>query len=102
MPNGAVQLHGLTEDPAIAVRSSDKQIPEDVPESEARSQLHILQNSTQGLRTAAQPEIGRRSAAPDLAGDRQTLGHRLVSHTPGHDRLLKARQVAEKLGVSER
>lgn len=102
MSNAAIQLHGITEDLAITVRSSGSEIPEGLPELEARSQLHILQNSTPGLRTAAQPETARRSAAPDLAGDRQTLEHRLVPQTPGHDRLLNARQVAEKLGVSER
>ena len=102
MTNAAIQLLGITEDLATTVRPSDMEGPEDVSELEARSQLHILQNSTSGLRTASQPETSRRSAAPDLVGDRQTLEHRLVPQTPVHDRLLNARQVAEKLGVSER
>ena len=102
MPNAAIQLNDIPEDRVITARSSGREIPEDVPELEARGQLHVLQNSTQGLRTADEPEIARRSAAPDLAGDRQTVEHRLVPQTPGHDRLLNARQVAEKLGVSER
>ena len=102
MTNAAIQLHGITEDLAITVRSSGKEIPEDVQELEPRGQLHILQNSTPGLRTAAQPETAHRSAAPDLAGDHQTPDRRLVPQSPGHDRLLNARQVAEKLGVSER
>jgi len=102
MTNAAIQLLGITEDLATTVRSSDMEAPEDVPELEGRSQLHILQNSTPGLRTAAQPNTARRSAAPDLTGDHQTPDHRLVPQPPGHDRLLNARQVAEKLGVSER
>ena len=102
MTNAAIQLLGITEDLATTVRPSDLEAPEDVSELEARSQLHILQNSTSGLRTASQPETSRRSASPDLVGDRQALEHRLVPQTPGHDRLLNARQVAEKLGVSER
>ncbi len=102
MPNGAIQLHGITEDLAIAVRTSDKEILEDVLELEARSQLHILENSTSGMRTAAQPEIARRSVTPGLAGDRQALKHRLAPRTPGHDRRPNARQIAEKLGDSER
>ena len=73
MPNAAIQLHDIPEDLAITVGSSGREIPEEVPRLEARGQLHILQNSTQGLRTAAEPEIALRSAAPDLAGDRQTL-----------------------------
>ena len=102
MINAAIQLLGNTEDLATTSRSSGQEIPEEVSELEARSQLHILQNSTPGLRTVPQPETARRSAAPDLVGDRQTLEHRLVPQTPVHDRLLNARQVAEKLGVSER
>ena len=102
MSNAAIQLLGITEDLATTVRPSDMEGPEDVSELEARSQLHILQNSTSGLRTASQPETSRRSASPDLVGDRQALEHRLVPQTSGHDRLLNARQVAEKLGVSER
>jgi predicted DNA-binding transcriptional regulator AlpA len=102
MTIAAIQLLGITEDLAMTPRSSGMEVPEDVPELEARGQLHILQNSTPGLRTAAQPETARRSAAPDLAGDRQTPDHRLVPQSLGHDRLLNARQVAEKLGVSER
>jgi hypothetical protein len=102
MTNAAIQLLGITEDLPITVRSSDKEIPKDVPELESRGQLHILQNSTPGLRPAPEPDIARGSAAPSLVGDRQTLEHRLVPQSPGHDRLLNARQVAEKLGASER
>jgi predicted DNA-binding transcriptional regulator AlpA len=102
MTNAAIQILGITEDLATTVRPSDMEATEDIPELEARSQLHILQNSTSGLRTVPQPETSRRSASPDLVGDRQALEHRLVPQTPGHDRLLNARQVAEKLGVSER
>ena len=54
------------------------------------------------MRTAAKPEIARRPAGLDLAGDRETLEHRLIPQPLGLDRLLNARQVAEKLGVSER
>lgn len=102
MPKGAIQLHRITEDLAIPARSSDTEILEDVPELEALSRLDILQHSIPGLRTAAQPEIARRSVAPDLAVDRQALERLLVPQSHGHDRLLNARQVAEKLGVSER
>ena len=102
MTNAAIQLLGITEDLATNLRTSDIEAPEDFPELEARSQLHILQNSTSGLRTASQPETSRRSAAPALTGDHQALEHRLAPQAPGHDRLLNARQVAEKLGVSER
>ena len=102
MTNAAIQLLDITEDLATTVRSSDMEAPEDVPESDGRSQLHIFQTSTVGLRTAAQPNTARRSAAPDLAGDHQTPDNRLVSQSPGDDRLLNARQVAEKLGASER
>jgi len=72
MTNAAIQLLGNTEDLATTSRSSGQEIPEEVSELEARSQLHILQNSTPGLRTVPQPETARRSAAPDLVGDRQT------------------------------
>ena len=102
MTNAAIQLLEITEDLATTVRPSDMEASEDVPELEARNQLHILQNSTSGLSTASQPETSRRSAAPDLGGDHQALEHRMVPQMPGHDRLLNARQVAEKLGVSER
>jgi hypothetical protein len=102
MTNAAIQLLGITEDLAMTARSSGMEVPEDVPELEARSQLHILQNSNPGPRTATQPETALRSSAPDLAGDRQTPEHRLATQSPGPDRLLNARQVAEKLGVSER
>ena len=57
MPNAAIQLNDMPEDRVITARSSGREIPEDVPELEARGQLHVLQNSTQGLRTAAKPEI---------------------------------------------
>jgi hypothetical protein len=97
-----MQLHGITEDLAIPARSSVTEILEDVPELEALSRLNILQHLIPGLRTAAQPEIARRSGAPDLAVDRQALEHLLVPQSHGHGRLLNARQVAEKLGVSER
>ena len=56
MTNAAIQLLGITEDLATTVCSSDMEAPEDVPELEARSQLPILQNSTRGLKTAAQQE----------------------------------------------
>jgi predicted DNA-binding transcriptional regulator AlpA len=102
MTNAATQLLGNTEDLAMTSRSSGQEVPEDIPELEARSQLHIPQNSTSGLRMAPQPETARHSSIPDLAGGRQTLEHRLATQSPGHDRHLNARQVAEKLGVSER
>jgi excisionase family DNA binding protein len=102
MTNAAIQQLGITEDLAMNVRSSGMEIPEDVPELESRSQLHILQNSASGLRTAPQPETTRRSSEPEVAGDHQTPDHRLTTQSPGHDRLLNARQVAERLGVSER
>ena len=102
MTHAQIQLLGNAEDLAMTSRSSGPEIPEDIPELEARSQLHILQNSTSGLHTAPQPEPARRLAAPDLAGDRRTPDHRLATQSPAHDRLLNARQVAEKLGVSER
>jgi hypothetical protein len=102
MTNAEIQLLGITEDLAMTVRSSGKKIPGDVPGLEPRSQLQILQNSTPGLRTATQPETARRSTASDLAGDHQTPDHRLATQTPGNDRFLNARQVAEKLRVSER
>ena len=102
MTNAAIQPLGATEDPAMTVGSSGKEIPENVPELAARSQLHILQNSTPGLRNTAQPQTLRRSAAPDFARDQQTPDHRLDPQSPGNDKLLNARQVAEKLGVSER
>jgi predicted DNA-binding transcriptional regulator AlpA len=101
MTNAAIQLLGITEDLATNLRTSDIEAPEDFPELEARSQLHILQNSTPLLRSADQPEIGQ-SSAPNLAGDHQTLERRLVPQSPGNDRLLNAREVSEKLGVSER
>ena len=97
-----IQLLGNAEDLSMTSGSSGQEIPEDIPGLEPRSQLHILQNSTSGLRTASQPETSRRSEGPDLGGDHQALEHRMVPQMPGHDRLLNARQVAEKLGVSER
>ncbi len=102
MPNAAIKLREIIGDHATSGRPSGRETLEGVPELGASGQLHIFQDSTAGMRAAAQPEIARRPVAPDLAGDRQTLEHRLVPHTPGHDRLLNARQVAEKLGVSER
>jgi len=102
MTNAEIQLLGITEDLAMTVRSSGKEILGGVPGLEARRQLQILQNSTSGLRATTQPETGRRSAASDLAGDHQTPDHRLATQTPENDRLLNARQVAEKLRVSER
>lgn len=102
MPNAAMKLHEITGGHAASGRPSGRETLEDLPELESRRQLDIFQDSTPGVRTAVQPEIARRLAAPDLAGDHETLEHRLVSHPPGNDRLLNARQVAEKLGVSER
>lgn len=102
MPHAAIKQHNHSEDHATSVRPSGTEVLEETTESDARGQLHIVQNSTPGPYPAAQPEIARRSAGLDLAGDGQTLVHRLVPHSPGHDRLMNARQVAEKLGVSER
>ena len=101
MSNAAIQLRG-NEDLAIPAGLPVKETSDDVPEFEARSQVHILQNSTPGLRTVAKPEIAPSSAALNPAGDRQFLERRLTPEPPGHDRLLNARQLAEKLGVSER
>jgi predicted DNA-binding transcriptional regulator AlpA len=102
MPNAAIKLHDIAGDQALSSLPSGRETLEDIPEFEAHSHLHTFQDSTPGLRTAAQPEFARRSAAPDLVADRQILEHRLAPQSPGHDRLLNARQVAEKLGVSER
>lgn len=102
MTNAAIQLLGITEDLAMTARSSGMEVPEEVPELEAHGELHILQNSPPGLRTTAQAETARRSEASNPVGDHQTPDHRPVPQSPGHDRLLNARQVAEKLGVSER
>jgi len=101
MSNAAIQLRG-NEDLAIPPGLPGKETSEDVPELDARSQLHILQNSTPGLSTVVQPEIAPHSAVLNPSGDRQTLARRLTPQPPGNDRLLNARQVAEKLGVSER
>lgn len=102
MPNEAIKQHNLSEDQVISAHSSGTEVFEEATESEARGQLHIVQNPAPGFHPAAQPEIVRRSAGHDLAGDGQIMVHRLVPHSPGHDRLMNARQVAEKLGVSER
>lgn len=102
MPHAAIKQQDLSEDHAISVRPSSTEVLEATTESDARGQLHIVQNSTPAPYLAAQPEIARHSAGLDLVGDGQNLVHRLVPHSPGHDRLMNARQVAEKLGVSER
>jgi excisionase family DNA binding protein len=102
MPNAATKLHEMTGEKATSGRSPGREILEEVPDLGARSQLRVFQNLTPELRTEAQAKFGRRSVESDLTGDRQTVEHRLAPHTPGHDRLLNARQVAERLGVSER
>ena len=102
MPHAAIKQHDLSEDHTISVRPSGTEILEETKESDARGQLHVVQNSTSELYPAAQPEIMHRSTGLNLAGDGQTMVHRLEPHSPGHDRLMNARQVAEKLGVSER
>ena len=102
MPNVAIKQHDLSEDHAISVRPSSREILEGTKESDARGQLHVVQNSIPGLYPAAQTEIVRGSAGLILAADRQTVVHRLETNSPGHDRLMNARQIAEKLGVSER
>jgi excisionase family DNA binding protein len=102
MPHAAIKQHNPSEDHATSVRPSGTEVLEETAESDARGQLLVVQNSTAGPYPATQPEIARRSAGLDLSGDGQTLVHRLVPHSPGHDRLMNARQVAEKLGVSER
>jgi hypothetical protein len=68
---------------------------------EAHHLLNTLQNPTHGLLTASQTEPARHSGEA-WPSDDQALAHRLVSQPPGDDRFLNARQVAEKLGVSER
>ena len=82
MSNAAIKLQTITED--------------------AHHPLNILQNPTHGLHTASQTEPARHSGEAWLTGDGKALEHRLVSQPPGDDRFLNARQVAEKLGVSER
>jgi hypothetical protein len=95
MPHAAIKQHDLSEDHAISVRPSGTEVLQETKESDARGQLHVVQNSTPGLYPAAQPEIVRSSAGLNLAGDGQTMVHRLEPHSPGHDRLMNARQVAE-------
>jgi len=102
MSDTATQPHEMTEHLAITVHSSGQEVPRDVLELEARGQLHILQNLTPMLRTAAKRDIARRSAGLDLSGNHQTPEHRLVPPTHGYYRLSNARQAAEELGVSER
>ena len=102
MPHAAIKQHDLSEDHTISVRPAGTEILEETKESDARGQLHVVQNSTSEPYPAAQPEIMHRSTRLNLAGDGQTKVHRLETHSPGHDRLMNARQVAEKLGVSER
>ena len=102
MPNAAIKINHITGDHATSSVPSRRETLEDIPEFETRGHLHTFQDSTPGMRTAAKPEIARRPAGLDLAGDRETLEHRLIPQSLGLDRLLNARQVAEKLGVSER
>jgi predicted DNA-binding transcriptional regulator AlpA len=102
MTHAQIQLLGNAEDLSMTSGSSGQEIPEDIPGLEPRSQLHILENSTSGHRKAPQPEAAGRSATLDLPGDHRTPDHRPAMQSPGHDRLLNARQVAERLGVSER
>ncbi len=101
MHNAAIKLHGLTEDHSVEC-PSDTEILEDTQESDARGQLQILHYFAPEFHSAAQPETAHRSVELGLVGDRQILAARLVPQSPGHDRLMNARQVAEKLGVSER
>jgi hypothetical protein len=102
MHNTAIQLLDITEDLAMTVRSSSNEILENIPELEAQSQLHFLQNSTSQLHMAPLPETARRSSAPDLGGDRQPLEHLRATQSPDHYRLLNASRFAETPGVSER
>jgi predicted DNA-binding transcriptional regulator AlpA len=102
MPNAAIRLHDIMGDHEPSSLPSSGETLEDIPEFEAGGHLHTFQDSTPGMRTVAKPEIARRPAGLNRAGDRETLENRSIPQTPGHDRLLNARQVAEKLGVSER
>jgi hypothetical protein len=94
MPNASINLHEITGGPAASGRPSGSEALEDFPEFEARGQRHVFPDSTSGTRTTAHPEIARRSS--------ESLEHRMVLQSPGNDRLMNARQVADKLGVSER
>ena len=82
MPNAVIKRDEITGGHAPSGRPSGRETLEELPELESRRQLHVFQDSTPGVRTAVQPEIARRSAAPNLASDHQTLEHRLVPHTP--------------------
>jgi prophage regulatory protein len=62
MPNAAIKLHDITGDHAPSSLPSGRETLEDIPELEARGHLHTFQDSTQGMRTAAKPEIARSSA----------------------------------------
>jgi len=90
MPNAAIQLNGVTEYLAITGRSSLTETPKDIAKLESLGQLHILQNSAPAQRGAVQPEIARHSAPLDFVEDRQTLEHRQLPQSPGHDRLLNS------------
>jgi len=102
MPNAAIKPHGLSEHDAISAGPSGRDIQEETLGSDLRGQLHIVQNSTPALHPAPGPEIGRLSVEVNAPGDPQTPVHRLVPQSPGHECLMNARQVAEKLGLSER
>ena len=102
MPNAAMKIREITADHATSGRPSGRETLEGVPKLDASGQLDIFQDSTPDMRACTQPEMAHRSAGLDLADDRRTPQHHLGPQSLGYDRLLDARQVAAKLGVSER
>ena len=101
--NAAIQLRGITEDRAMISRLLVRKFSEDVPELGAQQP------------TPYPPEFNLRPAHLRSARNLRAVRPHPISpaiarlrtiawstHPPGHDRLFNARQVAEKLGVSER
>jgi predicted DNA-binding transcriptional regulator AlpA len=94
------EQRSIQEDPSSVPHANRNQ--EDAPVLGIQGQLHLLQQSTLNRRTAILSGTMPSSEVSDVAGSRQSREDHLVLQGLRHDRLLNAREVATKLGVSER